>query len=924
VPPVRHELIGRDEEQAALADFLEAAQAGPRVLLLEGEAGIGKTSLWKAALSSATGLGYCILNAAPTEAESALPYAVLGDLLDPVPEEALASIPIRLRSALEVALFHAPAQQGPTDQLAVSGALLRVLRQLATDQPVLVALDDIQWTDGPSMRVLTFAMHRLENERVRVLTTLRVPSVGEAVGQLRKAVGDALIQRLEVRSLPLNVIDDILLRRLARPLRRPELDHVYSASGGNPFFALEIGRSIVEHSTTLKAGEPLPLPASLADAIKVRLTTLSPATRDVLVAMASLSRPDEALLQAVDSRAMAALDEASITQVVERTAGRLRFTHPLLGSVIYSMADPVSRREWHSKLAEFVADPEEKARHLALAATSADAKVADALEEAARSANARGAPDAASSLAEQASALTPPGFPEAIERRRIMTAEFRMRAGDVPGARDVLRSVLDSPPTGKRPAQALRLMGTLTLGGEDLVEAERFLTEAVSQTGDDLPARAMVERDLITILLQRGKFPEAVEHSARLTELAKTFEDPAIVAAAQRFKMITQRHTGPLSPDDLGTAVAIAEDEISLPIDDAVGGLHPLMHWATMLKWSDDFPRARKLLKRALALTEGRDESLRAPILLHLAEMECWAGDWLLAAVYLDECEKSVVHSGHRSYARLSLSAKAMLACCRGEFDAAREAAQGALAISTAIGDEPYLRRALAILGATELAAGNPLAANTYLDRLRIRGNHQGFRGSVRSESDEVDALVAVDRLQDTEAVCARLAAFDDPWQRAIGARCRAILAAIHGDMAASLAEFERALIAHEELPMPLEKARTLLAYGTALRRAKQKRAARARLEEARVIFKSLGAPAWISRVESELSRIAPSAAGVGTLTPTETRVANLVSGGRTNKEVAGELFLSVKTVEANLSRIYDKLNVRSRSELAARLSRHG
>jgi DNA-binding NarL/FixJ family response regulator len=119
---------------------------------------------------------------------------------------------------------------------------------------------------------------------------------------------------------------------------------------------------------------------------------------------------------------------------------------------------------------------------------------------------------------------------------------------------------------------------------------------------------------------------------------------------------------------------------------------------------------------------------------------------------------------------------------------------------------------------------------------------------------------------------------------------------------------------------MPLERARTLLAYGTTLRRAKQKRAARSRLEEALAIFKSLGAPAWISRAESELSRIAPAAAGVSELTPTETKVAGLVATGRTNKEVATELFVSVKTVEANLSRIYDKLNVRSRSELAARL----
>jgi DNA-binding CsgD family transcriptional regulator len=917
---VRHELVGRDEEQATSAAFLKAVEGGPRVLLLEGEAGIGKTSLWKAALSSAALNGYRILSAAPTEAESALPYAVLGDLLDPIPEEALASISMPLRAALEVALFRAPARQAPTDHLAVSGAFLRVLRYLATDQPVLVALDDIQWTDGPSMRVVAFALHRLEMERVRVITTLRVPSVGDGAGPLRKAVGDALLQRMEVRPLPLNVIDDLLLVRLARTLRRPELDHVYAASGGNPFFALEIGRSIVEQSPTLKAGQPLPLPASLTDAIKRRVAKLSPATRDLLVAMASLSRPDEALLQAVDPRATAALDEACDAQVVERSADRLRFAHPLLGSVIYSLADPASHREWHSKLAQYVGDPEEKARHLALAATSADAKVADALEEAARSANARGAPDAASALAEQSSELTPPDFPGAIERRRIMTAEFRMRAGDVPGARDLLRSVLDSAPAGKRPAQALRLMGSLTLGGEDLVEAERFLTEAASQTGGDLHVRAIIERDLIVVLLQRGKFPEAVEHSARLSEIANQCGDPAISAAAQRFKVVLQRHRGGVSPDDFATAVALAEGEISLPIDDTAGGLHPLMHWATVLKWSDDFPHARMLLKRALALTEGRDESLRAPLLLHLAEMECWAGDWLLAAVYVEECEKSVIHSGHHSYERLSLSAKAMLACCRGEFGAARKAAQETFAISTAIGDEPYLRRALNVLGATELAAGDPFAANTYFDRLRMRGNHEGFRGSVRSESDEVDALVAAGRLEDADAVCARLAAFDDPWQRAIGARGRAILAAARGDLTASLAQFENAVTAHEQLPMPLEEARTLLAYGTTLRRAKQKRAARARLEEALAIFKSLGAPAWISRVESELSRIAPAAAGVSELTPTEAKVAGLVATGRTNKEAAAELFVSVKTVEANLSRIYDKLNVRSRSELAARL----
>jgi len=917
---VQDELVGRSAEQSAIVEFFRPGQDGVRCLLLEGEPGIGKTSLWRAARSAAGALGYRLLSSAPTEVETGLPHAVLGDLLHPVPDEALASLPGPLRTALEVALFRAPARQGATDQLAVSTAFLRVLRHLAADDPLLLALDDIQWIDGPSMRVLAFALHRLDREPVKVLAALRAPSSGDAGSVLQKALGAGRLDRMQIGPLTRDGIDRLLLQRLARPLRQPEFEQVYAVSGGNPFFALEIGQFILRHPTTVKAGEPIPAPRSLADAIKGRINKLPRETRDILTALAALSRADEALLDRADPNALQALDAAFAAQVVERSQGRLRFTHPLLASVIYSMADPAERRKWHSRLAGLVTDPEERARHLALAATSADATVADALEEAATSANVRGAPDMASMLAQQASELTPAEFPTAIERRRIMTAQFRMRAGDVPGARDLLRSVLQSASVGKRPAEALRLMGSLTLGGEDLLEAESFLMEALSQDGVDLHTRAMIERDLITVFNQRGKFQEALEHSNQLTKIASQLDDPSVLAVAQRYKMITERHVGRQSPESVAIAVAIAEDRISLPIDDAAGGLHPLMNWAALLKWSDDFAHARPLFKRALTLTEGRDESLRAPVLLHLAEMEYWAGDWLLAALYVDECEKSVVHTGHHSYARLSLSAKAMLHCGRGEFDPARTAAQEALAISTSIGDEPYLRRALSILGATELAAGDPAAANEYFERLRVRGNHTGYRGSIRSESDEVDALIALGRFDEAAAVGARMAQFDDPWQLAIGARCRALLASARRDLDASFSEFENAMRAHELLPMPLERARTLLAYGSMLRRAKQKRAARDKLDQALPILRSLGASAWIKRAESELSRIAPAAAGGADLTPTEGQIAQLVASGRTNKEVANELFLSVKTVEANLSRIYAKLNVRSRTELVARL----
>src|SRR5262249_45036991 len=158
--------------------------------------------------------------------------------------------------------------------------------------------------------------------------------------------------------------------------------------------------------------------------------------------------------------------------------------------------------------------------------------------------------------------------------------------------------------------------------------------EAFSQPGTDAPAQAIIERGLIGVLVQRGKFQEAFDHSVRFNELAASSNDPGLLAIAQRVKATTERFFGPLSPEARATAIALAEGGISAPMEESSGGLHPLMEWAVLLKFSDDFGHARSLFKRALALTEGRDESLRAPVLFHLAELECWTGDWLLSAVY--------------------------------------------------------------------------------------------------------------------------------------------------------------------------------------------------------------------------------------------------------------------------------------------------
>jgi DNA-binding CsgD family transcriptional regulator len=913
------EPLGRADELGDLRGFLESGTDRARALLLEGEPGIGKTILWKAGLELAAQHGYGILAATPTEADAGLPFGVLGDLLDPPPEQAIKLLSEPLRTALEIALFRAPTTQSPTDQLAVNTAFLRLLRQLTSEGDVLIAIDDVQWVDAPSMRVLAFAIHRLQHERVKFMGTARLHVAGDRVETLRKAIADEYFRRLGVRELPLNVIDDLLLDKLDRALRRSELDRVYSASRGNPYFAIEIGRLIVERREDLMAGVPVPMPASLMEALKDRVAGLPTGTRHLLVAVAATSRPDDNLLLKLDPRSARVLEPALRAGVLERVSGRLRFSHPLLASVVYAMADAQTRSGLHSQLAALVNDPEERARHLALASAGPDAAVADALEQAARSANARGAPDAASALALQACDLTPNGMNDAATRRRIITAEYRMRAGDTTGARAMLREVVDATPAGHRPPlEALRLLGSLVLGGDDLAEAEQYLREALVLVEADVPTAAIVERDLITILLQRGKTREALEHSTRLIELAKTSGNESLIAFARRTRVMTEVNFGPASPESRAMATALAEGQIPATLDDQSGGLHPMMLWGAVLKWSDDFPHARALFKRALAETEGRDESLRAPVLFHLAELECWSGDWLLAAVYLRECERSVIHAGQRAYACLPLNAQAMLHYCRGELDAGRVAAEEALAAASTVGNDPYVCRALATLGQLALAEGDGVAANRWFDRLRTHPSHVG---RIRTEGDEVEALVVIGRVADAESVLARFEGYDDPWERAIGARGRALIAATRGDSEKSLAEFDVALVEHAGLEMPLEHARTLLAYAAVLRRTKQKRSAREALEKSVAIFRALGAKAWLRRAEAELTRTAPPRTAAGELTPTETRIADLIAAGRTNKELAAELFLSVKTIESNLSRVYEKLGVRSRSELVARLA---
>jgi DNA-binding CsgD family transcriptional regulator len=260
-----------------------------------------------------------------------------------------------------------------------------------------------------------------------------------------------------------------------------------------------------------------------------------------------------------------------------------------------------------------------------------------------------------------------------------------------------------------------------------------------------------------------------------------------------------------------------------------------------------------------------------------------------------------------------------------GRAEPARLAALEGLRVAEAAGEILLLIPNLSVLGFLELSSGNPSEAHRYLSRAVELKEAMGVREPAyfRLVPDEIEVLVALGQLDEAEALLAPFEEagrdLDRAWAMATGARCRALVVAARGDHPAASAAADEAVIQHDRLPLPFELGRTLLVKGTVQRRAKRKREARDTLTQALEIFQGLGAVLWVERTRAELARIGGRAPSSVDLTPTEARVAELVAAGGTNREVADALFVSVHTVEANLKRIYRKLGIRSRTELASK-----
>jgi DNA-binding CsgD family transcriptional regulator len=901
------EVVARGEELSALDAVLDRAAAGSAALVLEGEAGIGKSTLWRAGVDAARARGMCVLLSQPAEVERGLAHAGLGDLFENALESVLPALSAPRRRALEVALLVEDAVHG-SDRRTLGVAVRSALDVLTAQAPVVLAVDDLQWLDPSSASVLAFALRRMREQPILLLLARRLGEGAEA-SELERAIEGDRVERLSIGPLSLGATHRLLQARLGRTFSRPTLLRVHEVSGGNPFYALEFARVL---SADVDPMEPLHVPATLEGLVRARLDGLPPATRQCLLLASALGRPSAALIADVGVTEDV-LEPAFAGHVIERADGTIRFTHPLLASVVYQGVSADERRRVHGLVAQIVDDPIVRARHLALSTERPDTEIAAALEDATALASNRGASIAAAELGEHALRLTPSDARDDRHRRAIGATRAHLEAGEGRRARTIAVDLVASTRAGPSRAEALLLLAEL----ESLDRSVALLHEALVEAAARPALRAVIHRRLA----EHGRMTKgrewAQEHARASLDLAESLDDDALragalsVLAALRFEM-GDPEAPRLAERAYEAAAVVADEEL---LKDAG------MELAYMLMWSTETGRARTMLESLHREWSERDELRSAEALWCLSWVELRAGRWSLAAEYAERSRE--VGAQYDMEWPPNFFLIALVAAHRGEFERARDATERGGALADRQG--ALFAGLVAVPGLVDFWSGDAPAAAESFAAAEQTANARGWREPNMRwwRADYIEALLELGRMDDAVSLLdvweADAARVGREWVLAQVTRCRGLLAAAKADVEQAQSLLEEAVGKHEAVGDPFGRARALLALGLVRRRARQKRAARDAIEAALAEFAELGAVSWAARARAELGRVGGRTRIEG-LTPAERRVADLVAGGQTNREVAATLFLGERTVASHLTHIYAKLGVRSRTELARRL----
>jgi DNA-binding CsgD family transcriptional regulator len=869
---------------------------------------MGKSALLADTSARAEASGGHVLCARGIESEMELPFGALHQLvygLAPL----LDAIPAAQAAALKAALALAPADG--VDRFAVYAAALAVLSVTAAAKPVVAIVDDAHWLDEASSQAVAFVARRVSHEPVVMLISTRTEEPTAFRGE-----------GIEVVELePLTQAESLAVLAAERPSLEPSAARaVVRSSRGNPLALLEFAAALDDGEAPPPLDEPLPVRDEVQRAFARRVVRLSPGGRRALLLTAAGGPSGSgAIWSALASEGVG--DEAVAEAQRERLllAGReLKFCHPLARSAIYHVATPAELRAAHAALAEATDDPIARAWHLAEAANGADSAVADALERAADEARKRGGAWVEASALERSARLTPE---VGLRAKRLFRAAVAAEAaGHAKHAERLLGEVVETTTNDDLRYDAVARRSYLLFDRGEFDAALRIANEAANAAPPEAAAHVLSASGVVHALMHRLAISEAREVAENALQLAGNAgrDDPDL----RHMVAWTRELSG-----DTADAITLARESIAgIDLRDVVA-----IDLAAHFVYLEDYEMARELLERIVAhLRRAAAFGNLAYALDHLANLDLRTGRPLAAYSHAVEAVELMASMGIAVGVAASLARRALIEALLGRSAEARAHGREALDVALERGDRWNEIRARAALGCEALSRGDAAAAAEVLRRAVCMLDAGGVRhpNAFRVHGDLVEALTRMGDLEEAEKTLSGFARdaerTESPWALAVAARCKAMLT----DDAGCDRAFAAAVRAVGRVD-GFEHGRTLLAYGERLRRLRHVRETRAQLRLALEAFERLPAPPWVERARAELrasgERLRPRGrVAHEDLTPQELQIAVAAGEGLTNKEIAARLFLSPKTVEFHLTRVYRKLAVRSRAELAGVLRTSG
>jgi DNA-binding CsgD family transcriptional regulator len=907
--PVK-QMLGRRGERERLEQLLQAARGGAGgALVVQGEPGVGKTALLDFIVTAAS--DFRVAKAVGIEGEMAFPFAALEQLCSPFLELA-DRLPELQREALTVAFG---LSSGPTpNEFLIGLAVLGLFSEAGEERPLLCVVDDAHWLDRSSEQALAFVGRRLLAERVAFVFGTR-------------HLDDALATLPELRVGPLGHRDSRDLLESVLPLRLDDrvLDRIVAESGGIPLALLELPRGLTPAQLAGGFAQPaeLPLTAQIEESFTRRLERLAPQPRQLLLLAAADPVGDPALLWLAAGRleipesAGQVLESEGLLALTPAVA----FRHPLIRSAVYGSAEPDERAAVHRALAEATdpsLDPDRRAWHRAQAATGPDETLAGDLERSASRAQERGGLAAAAAFLERAAEFTVE--PSVRVERSLAAAQAKLQAGSLEEALELVAGADEDRPDQRQRAFMGLLRAQVMVAGGQRGAATAALLGAAHELGPIDPA------------LARATYVGAF--------------DAALLGGRLGSVSLAQ----------------VSEAALAGPPPPSPPGADDLLLEGTALWFTEGYAVGVPVLQEALrALREDRSE---APLAWRKLQFAIWAAAELWdeeSWIFLSELQlRRARETGELTAVPVALASRSIILAMAGELAAAAslieemQAIADASAIATTpsgapwfpawAGDEAALNELARFVSDETRSSGEGYAlamvelvsALMYNGQSRYEEAMAAVRNSIEEAHDLATPIASVVELVEAAVRCGeralaeraldrvleRTEAARTSWALGTAARCRALLA--EDDAAEGL--YREAIEWLEPTRLRVDVARARLLYGEWLRRAGRRLDAREQLRLAHELFTALGTTAFAERARRELQAAGerPAAAPAerqDALTPQEAQVARLAADGRTNREIAAEIFISPSTVEYHLRKVFRKLDVKSRTKLADRLA---